>query len=161
MCSSDLNFGRDLLRRLRRAPRMALRGFRSSGRFIKSFVTGANIINESQRRHGRLAVPLACPAALRQHYRRALACRCEQRLALPPPTDIIGRSRMRKVTRGLNFDIVPVCEIRVKAWKIRVKFGNPSQGLENPSQVWKSESRLGKSESRMGKSELSLRNPTY
>ena len=24
-------------------------------------------------------------------------------------------------------------EIRVKAWKIRVKFGNPSQDLENPS----------------------------
>ena len=100
---------------------MALRGFRSPGRFIKSIVTGANIVNEFQGRHGRLAVPLACLAALRRHCRRALACCCGQRLALPPPTDIIGRSQMRKVTRGLIFDIVPGCEIRVKAWKIRVK----------------------------------------
>ena len=88
---------------------MALRGFRSPGRFIKSIVTGANVVNEFQGLHGRLAVPLACPAALRQHCRRALACCCGQRLALPPRTDIIGRSRMRKVTRGLNFGIAPVC----------------------------------------------------
>ena len=86
-----------------------LRGFRSPGRFRKLFVTGANIVNEFQGRHGWLAAPLACSAALHQHCRRALACRCGQRLALTQPTDIIGRSRMRKVTRGLNFGTVPVC----------------------------------------------------
>ena len=41
-------FGRDLLRRLRRAPRMASRGFRLPGRFIRLFVIGAVFANESR-----------------------------------------------------------------------------------------------------------------
>ena len=46
--ASWANFGRDLLHRLRQAPRVASRGFRSPGCFIKSFVTGANVVNKSQ-----------------------------------------------------------------------------------------------------------------
>ena len=43
-----IKFGRDLLHRLRRAPRVASRGFRSLGSFIKLFVTSASVVNESR-----------------------------------------------------------------------------------------------------------------
>ena len=41
------NFGRDLLHRLRRAPRVVSRGLRSPGHFIKFFVTGTNVVNRA------------------------------------------------------------------------------------------------------------------
>ena len=82
------NFGRDPLHRLRRAPRVASRGSRSPDCFIKFFATGANVVNKSQGRHGRLAVPLAFPAAPRQHCRRARR---------PPRRRQLGRNLLQQL----------------------------------------------------------------